>query len=159
MSFVNEEISEADHAKYIGDSLNIYFPNPAAPGSTRFQKWAIDRECNVFLVFLSGGAGPFPERYALVWNGEIVVLEGSSRRRRDERIPTALAVDYRVHGIYLTPALMNRREELLTMVREALDAYGNLGRRTNVETVTVAIEPNCWHKPNPGPELSWSKEK
>ena len=159
MSFVNEEMSDADHAKYIGDSLNIYSYVPKGPGSKRLIHWTIDRERNVFLVGLGGGAGPFPERFALVWNGEIVSLECSSRRRRDERIPTALAVDYRVLGIYLTPALMNRREELLALVREALDAYGNIGDRTNVETVTVAIEPNCWYTPNPGPELSWSREK
>jgi hypothetical protein len=159
MSFRSEEISDADHEKYKCASLAAYRFGGRDSDCVRFANWTIDRERNSFLVFLGGGIGPFPERFALVWNGEIVVLECSSRRRRDEGIPTAVAVDYRVLGIYLTPALMNRREELLALVREALDAYGNIGDRTNVETVTVTIEPNCWHTPNPGPELSWSREQ
>jgi len=159
MSFKNEEISDADHVKYKCGSLAAYRFGGRDSDCVRFAKWTIDREQNSFLIFLGGGVGPFPELFALVWNGEIITLECSSRGRRDEHIPTAVAVDYRVLGIYLTPALMNRREELLALVREALDAYGNIGDRTNVETVTVAIEPNCWYTPNPGPELSWSREK
>lgn len=119
MTFVNEPITEADKARI--DFSNIKHPttrNPIFP-----NKWTVDRERDIALIYLGGGGefGERPEIFVMYWQGQVVdvLLFGSCIGD----FPTNdLEVTWRMSGFGI-PANVSR-EEMLETLKEALFAFG-----------------------------------
>lgn len=135
MTFVNELIPEEQKDK---------FPFPvhiAYDGSKpTLWKWTIDREQDAYLVVtnvLGGGyeGTPSDEYYVLSWGGELVSfaaeqhLSGSNSKD--------MTLTWNVHRLNIPPALQERRDQVLQLIRESLDAQGLLYNRSRVVAVDV----------------------
>lgn len=138
MAFANELIQEEQKDK---------FPFPvftSQDGSKpTLWKWTIDRERDAYLVLVNAGGGgyddtPVRHYYILWWEGEMISLGA------DQYLSGSNAVDmvltWKVHHLEIPPALQERRDEVMQLIREALDAQGLVYNRSRVVAVNVQFD-------------------
>lgn len=135
MAFVNELISDEDKQKIDWTKFKAWsFSNPHRP-----WKWTIDRERDVFLVALEGRGpdGERPETYALYWKGDVIRFEAE----RDGKGMFATGIDmfWKIFNACLPQQLEPQRQEILTVLREAIDAHGSIYEREQVKSVHIEI--------------------
>ena len=121
MAFVNEHIS-GDERKKI--NLNSLLENPrsnVSPAST----WTIDREKNAFLLQTQISGGPpgneLPARFLFWWNGDVVYFSAYEKAVTTDRGRT---VTWENAILYTPTHLKGRQTEFITVLKEALWAYG-----------------------------------
>ena len=138
MTFVNEAISGADKRKYDAFDFKSPFNGEPVPA----WKWTIDRERDVFLVPLGGQGGEqseIPAFFALVWNGEVIRFDAFTRGRGDGQ--TGVEKWWNIFDIRIPQNLEPKREEIIKLIKEAIDASGSGYRRDHVKSVHIGIEP------------------
>lgn len=133
MAFVNEAISEADM-----DIFNSYKLESPFTANLLIEpyKWTIDRERDVFLVSL-GGQGrehsEIPEYYALVWKKNIIIMETFSGGVGSAS--TGVEKWWKITSIKVPESLMQEKDTVMDLIKEAFDAYGSRNRRDCVKKV------------------------
>lgn len=138
MAFVNELISEEDKQKIDWTQFKAWpFSQPYRP-----WKWTIDRMQDVFLVALEGRGpeGERPETYALYWHGDVIRLE--AERNGKGMFANGVDMFWRLFNINIPQHLKQQRQEILTALREAIDAHGSIYEREQVKSVHIEIEEN-----------------
>jgi hypothetical protein len=138
MAFVNEVISEADKSKY--GAFNFKSPFTGDPVSPR--KWAIDRERDAFLVSLGGRGGErseIPAFFVLVWKGEVIRFDAFTKGRGDAQ--SGVEKWWNIFAISIPKHLESQREEILQLIREAIEVCGQHFDRAYVKAVHIGIAP------------------
>lgn len=119
MAFVNERIeTPAQSAEF--DALKLISPATGQPPEKAL--WAVDRERQLYFVHLGGGFGEIPDLYALVAQGQRIMIEG--RQRASGSAGRDLTMDWQISKVRMPKALAPRADEFLALVREALIAHG-----------------------------------
>lgn len=133
MAFVNEFISEEDKQKI--DWTKFKWWKNSDPH--RPWKWTIDRERDVFLVMLVGRGreGDHPELYALCWKGDVIRF--CAERDGNGMFATGVDMLWKIFNIEIPPNLEGVKEEVLSVLREAIDAHGSVYDRTHVKSVHI----------------------
>jgi hypothetical protein len=133
MTFVNEEISGEDKAKYDWSKFKAWdFSRPLRP-----WKWTIDREKDVFFVGLEGQGpdGERPETYALYWKGNVIRIEAYCTG--EGKISAGVDLFWEIQKIYLPPEIQIYHEEIINDLKNAIDMYGAIYDRDVVKSVKV----------------------
>lgn len=137
MAFINELIPEADKARIDWSKFKAY----PFSDSHRPWKWTVDRERDVFLVALDqvghDDTGTRPDVYALCWKGEVIRFEAQSSSKGV--FATGVDMHWKISNIDIPQHLENRRQEILTVLREAIDAHGATYKREPVKVVHIDI--------------------
>ncbi|WP_150269086.1 hypothetical protein [Paenibacillus tepidiphilus] len=132
MAFISERIAEADREQLHSLQLKDPFTNqPLQP-----RRWTIDRERNAILVGLGGQGiygGETPLLYVLVWNHHFIYLD--TFKAGEGNLSTGIEMFWKVTKIEAPGELHRNHEELVDVIREALDAEGYAGRRDCVTKV------------------------
>lgn len=135
MAFVNEEIPPKDKAKIDTDKMKkmagIYH-------SSDPYRWAIDRERDVFLIFLRGGSPEIPTYYSLCTQGEIAVFNVSWRGEGNKY--TGVQLSCTVSNLRVSEALQPRINEIKQLIREALDEHCQFADRSYVTNVNIEFQ-------------------
>lgn len=118
MAFVVEKIPESEKPKL------TYVVEP----HLMFADWAIDRERNAFIVLTNKEGGPYEgtqetKYYTLNWGGELIEIAADPLK---DTFPKEGPVGHwRIHRLKLPSTLLERRSEVLQLVRDAFRAVGN----------------------------------
>jgi len=135
MAFVNELIPEEQKNKFS-------FPVHIGYGGSKptLYKWTIDRERDAYLVLanvLGGGyEGTLPDHYyVLSWKGELVSFAAEEHLAINKERGDVLT--WKVHRLDIPPSLQECRDEVLHLIRDALDAQGLVYDRSRVAVVNV----------------------
>jgi len=136
MAFVNELISEEDKQKIDWTKFKAYpYSNPHSP-----WKWTVDKDRDVFLVMLCGQGREeeHPEVYALSWKGVIIRFEAE----RDCKGMFVSGVDmfWHIFNIEVPLHFEDQRQEILGVLKEAIDAHGSVYKREQVKSVHIDID-------------------
>lgn len=143
MAFVNEKIPEAEKNKF-NFQVKTY-PDGSKP---TLYKWTIDRERNAVLVKTSSQGGnadgldTLTEYYALCWQNDVIHFAGDPRMNGDRA--SGQVMNWFVHDLVVPPHLQDHIENILQLVRDALDAKGWLYDRSCLIAVNVEFAP--FHK-------------
>jgi hypothetical protein len=135
MAFVNELINEEDKQKIDWTKFKAWtYSKPHRP-----WKWTIDRERDVFLVGLIGRGreNDHPEVYALSWKGNVIRFEAESEGKG--YFASGVDMFWKIFNIYIPPYLEGQRQEILSTIKEAIDAYGATYKREQVKSVHIEI--------------------
>lgn len=138
MTFVNELIPEAYKEKFT-------FPVSTRPDGSKptLWKWTIDRERNVFLVVTNiwgGGYEGTPEDYdyVLSWQDELIPFAAVQKLGGNK--VDGVVMSWQVHRLEVPSTLRDRKDDVLQLIREALDAQGWLYDRNRLASVDVQFD-------------------
>jgi len=138
MTFVNELSPEEQKDKFP-------FPVKTRPDGSKptLYKWTIDRERDAYLVVtnvLGGGyEGTPPDYYyVLTWNGEQVSFAAEESLSSSKENGTV--VSWKIHHLDIPSVLEEHKNQVLQLIRDALDAQGWLYDRSRVSAVNVQFD-------------------
>ena len=137
MGFVNESIDTPERIREF-DALNLVSPVTLKP--PKRWRWAVDRDRGFYLVGLGGGFSEIPHLYALVVPGGLIRIEG---RESVSGRPSAgtVRVSWDITSVQIPRALALRADELMGVVREALEARGSYFEPGRAQSVDVKLPP------------------
>jgi hypothetical protein len=137
MAFINELISDVDKARIDWSKFKAY----SYSDSHRPWKWTIDRERDVFLVGLAldgyDDTGTRPDIYILYWKGDIIRVEARSNSKGG--FETGVDMHWKISKIDIPSHLEHLRQEIVMVLREAIDAHGLTYKREPVKFVRIDI--------------------
>lgn len=120
MAFVNERIdTPAKSAEF--DALQLISPATSRPPEKML--WAVDRDRHLYFVSLGGGFGEVPELFALVADGQRIMIEGQ-QRATGTFAARDLTIDWKISKVRIPKAHAAHADQYLEWLREALVAHG-----------------------------------
>ena len=136
MAFVNEYASPEDAKKYDLDGISLQFGKDPA---LRYQ-WTIDRERNIFLIWMEAGREEFAARqtFLLWWQGNFVVVRLLSATTGG--LDGQATSRWQLQQINLPPEVVTKRAEILDVLKEALVIYQVSGIGLPVTNHTAIFE-------------------
>lgn len=120
MGFVTESIDTPERIREF-DALNLV--SPVTLRAPKRWRWAVDRGRGFYLVGLGGGFSEIPHLYALVVPGGVIRIEGHVSGSGNP-LAGNMRVSWKVTSVQIPLALASRADELMGVVREALEARG-----------------------------------
>lgn len=138
MAFVNEIISEAEKEK-------ITFPVSTRRDGSKptLSKWTIDRGREAYLVVThiwGGGYEGTPEEYRYVLNWKGALIHFSAGHQLSGSKDTGYVLSWRVYRLNIPSTLQDMKEEILQLIREALDIRGRIYDREVYAAVNVNFD-------------------
>ncbi|MCB1869652.1 MAG: hypothetical protein KDI43_14335 [Gammaproteobacteria bacterium] len=135
MAFINERIPEEEKEKF-----NFSVSTRPDGSKPTLWKWTIDRERKVFLVITNivggGYSGTDPTEYfVLCWNNQLVKFSGNYKISGSKG--NGYTLTWRLSEVEIPPAIEEKRSEVTSLIREALDAKGRFFNRANLVSVVV----------------------
>ena len=79
----------------------------------------------------------------LSWKGDLIHFAGDPVL--SDSAETGQVLSWQVHHLVIPPALESRKEEVLQLIREALDAMGLLYKRERVAAVRIKFDLSTSH--------------
>lgn len=136
MVFVSEVIPEEARSMDIFSNMRNHVNRPFRFSSDR-QVWIIDRDRNVFMFHVSsGGYDPQESFFCLAYNGVAVNFKGILNMFRKNDINYLAWKD--VH-IWIPAGLDGHKQQIESLIEEALIKYGFNGRTDEFEHVSVGF--------------------
>lgn len=114
MEFVFERVSEKDWKMY--NSFKLSFNNRMLIAN-KYKCWTADKERNIYLILLGGGAFDSPEEYSLIWNNKkihIFVYKEFVTSGLSESI-----LHFRIENVIAPIELKQSKNELIEILNEA----------------------------------------
>ena len=151
MAFINEYISEENIEKYqINELMNSYSKYKDFPKEFYPHRWTIDKERESWFMWVHDPADPLDYTRAtgesifiLHYKGENIeivlrdVFEESSSKLTDN----PFYVTWKLDRINKPEALKNvSDEEIIEVLKEALNAYGTRGIRTSIPQEKIIVK-------------------
>lgn len=144
MAFVNERISAEDREKYDLDRIES---EPVMRVRAPQRQWTIDHEREIYLRTIDRGREEFSHcsTWHFYWRGELMtvcleMLDAGGERGGHGWSHYKLVDCYR-QGFFVPQHLLDRREEIVRDLKDALTAYKGGGiystRTTSETTLTV----------------------
>ena len=120
MGFINEKISEEDAKKYNFETLSKLLYREVWQLK---QGWTIDRDKNIFLIWLGSGQEEFfiQNKFLLWWDGQVITFSINCSGQRDQfgkRITT-----WDSPGFELPDDLKPTRDEVISTSKDALTVF------------------------------------
>ena len=137
MTFVNEYISPEDRIKYDIDRINSQY---VCVGIS--EQWTIDRDRNIYLRDISYGAGHSKKRvWHFFWRGHLIELSFEILGRSGSGRGSELWVHKKITNFQLPEALIDKQDEILADLNEALLCYkdGGIYATASVYHLTLDI--------------------
>jgi len=144
MAFVNEYISAEDRSKYGLDEIER---DVSMRGRAPQRQWTIDHERGIYLREINSGReeSRHESTWHFYWRGDLmtVCLEmvDAGGQRGGHGWSHYQLVDCYRKGFFIPTHLLDRRDEILADLREALTAYKGGGvfstRTTSTTTLTI----------------------
>lgn len=102
------------------------------------SKWVIDHERNAFLV--SGGAHPEMQTTEMHVGNDVVIINQNKRhiaRARARHEPMVYDIYVDIDRVFIPQSMEYKKEEILSMVREAFTVFGFSCDASRNDSVTV----------------------
>lgn len=139
MAFVNEYIPKDDFAKYGIEEIDQRF----IVGNTHDHSWTIDREREIYLRRVARGREESSRKstWTFYWHGELMtvcletVAAGSDGAKNGHGWVHYQLVDCYMKGFFIPSHLLDRRNEIISDLREALAA-----RKGGMNSAKVSYE-------------------
>lgn len=138
MGFVNETIDTPERIREF-DALNLISPVTDQPPER--WRWAVDRERGFYLVRLGGGFSEIPQLYALVVPGGVIRIEGHESGSGNPLLAGGVRLSWNVTSVRIPRALASKADQLMGVVREALEARGYHFESGIAQSVDVTLPP------------------
>ena len=135
MGFVNETIDTPERIREF-DALNLISPVTLKPPER--WRWAVDRERGFYLVGLGGGFSDIPQLHALVVPGGVIRIEGHESGSGNP-LAGGVRVSWDITSVQIPRALASKADELMGVVREALEARGSYFKPGRAQSVDVTL--------------------
>ncbi len=130
MAFVNELISEDDRKKYDLDKVEC---GPGMRAKTPQRQWTIDHEREIYLRVIKRGREEYNYKstWHFCWRGELMTVCLETLSAGGERGGHGWShyklVDCYMKGFFVPDHLLDRRDEIVKDLRDALIEYGDGG--------------------------------
>ena len=115
MGFVYEKVPEADWELYNSFKLRNYDRN-GLKEANQFSQWTADRDRDIYFIFIGGVTLEMPEEYAIIWNGEKIIIY--VERRSVVVNSTSREIQWSIDFISAPKLLMARKDELISIIEE-----------------------------------------
>jgi hypothetical protein len=135
MAFVNEKIDTPERIREF-DQLNLVSPLTRKPPER--WKWTVDRERGAYLIPLGGGFSEVPEIFALVVPNGVIQFDGN-KKGQGQHAKRNVQIEWQISEVRIPRALAPQATELLSIVRDALTAYGLVFDSEPVQSVKVSL--------------------
>ncbi len=136
MAFIREWVQEKDWELY--NSFELYYNNEREEANQNCL-WTIDRERNIYFIFLGGGALERPQEYALIWEGRKIWMMVESKSIR-EQPNDKLRAHWKIEGIRAEKSLEKYQDEMMSLIEEVLDEYDGGGLIVDYMATPVFVE-------------------
>ena len=142
MAFVNEKYPSEEKAR-IDALVETRPPLTRSPGLSSW--WTVDRDRDACLVFIGSEGGayegtPETEHYVLVIGEHEIRFAGRYQVQGQLRNGEPQVIAWNISQFSIPSDLASQREEVLALVREALDTLGLHYSRRNVASVIVNFD-------------------
>ncbi|MCP5439505.1 MAG: hypothetical protein H6958_02615 [Chromatiaceae bacterium] len=144
MAFVNERISEDDRKKFGLDEVDKWLSNT---GKVPNRDWTIDHEREIYLREVNRGREEYRYKstWHFYWRGELMTVCLETLSAGGEPGGHGWShyklVDCYLKGFFVSDHLLDRRDEIIADLRDALTAYKGGGihstRKTSETTLTI----------------------
>jgi len=123
MTFINEKIPEQEKEKIT--LLASSFPN--GYNSTLSSWWAIDRECDAYILITNKVGGAYSgteitEYYTLNWKGSLIHLIADPLK--ETYLEKGAIMNWRVHKLQIPTELQDQKEAVIQLIRDAFTTVG-----------------------------------
>lgn len=98
-----------------------------------------DRNVTLYRVGASGGSSEHIETFELHWNGSIISF-ATKQTTIDNGAKGDLHHD--VMGLEIPEDLVDKKDQILDLIREALDEFGTYWNRDKVDKVSITFSPS-----------------
>jgi hypothetical protein len=138
MPFINERIPE-DFKKSFDFSMLKKPSQYWTPKDLELFMWTVDRERDAFLLHLKSGGRGLPEEprhewYAFYYKGDLLYFDADEVRSTDGN---GTLLTWVRPNIVAAIEPSERRQEVITLFHEALDAMGLLWNRSRIYAVKL----------------------
>ena len=144
MAFVNEMISEDDKKKYGLEKVDEWLKKT---GKSRQRDWTIDHEREIYLRVIKWGREEFSHHstWHFYWRGQLLTvcleLLDAGGKPGGHGWANFKLVDCYKQGFFVPDHLLDRRNEVVADLRDALTAYadGGIYSATTSHETTLTI--------------------
>lgn len=112
MAFIKEDVLEKNKEKY--DSFGLKYDGKNREVNKGTQ-WHIDKERDIYWIYLGGGALERPYTYVLIWNNTRVVIDAEIRGTKTEE-------HWIIKKIKSSQELKIYKNELIEIIKEAVQS-------------------------------------
>src|SRR5688572_16295654 len=134
MSYILEKVVTPDQR---AELARFDLASPFTSGPADVYEWLVDRDRGLYFINLGGGVD---RDYFLVFADRTgSLLRAQGERRAKDASPGRVDEFWRLESISIPRALAARKEEILSLFREALAAYGSLGDAKRAQSVSVNL--------------------
>lgn len=115
MAFVKEKILEEN--KELFDSFNLCYDGVKREVN-KFTYWLVDKEREIYFIYLGGGALEHPYVYALIWKNRKVIITVESRSYKEN-------VHWLIESIKASKSLEQDKKAIIEIIKEVVPiTYG-----------------------------------
>lgn len=137
MAFVNEYIPQEDLIKYDLDAINLKY----LVGGTHARDWTIDRERNVYIRNVANGREEFFHEsiWTLFYMNQLIEF-GLSNISHQVTADGVKVGHKKLRYLNLPDQLLEQKEEVISVIKEALTAYKDGGVFAMATRYAIALE-------------------
>lgn len=128
MAFIEEIVPKEDWEKY--NSFELKYDGQDCIVNEkigRYLSWHVDRERDIYLIFLGGCANERPLTYALIWRKQKIIIDAEVRATI-EYLGAESESHWYIKRIKATQEMSSYKNELIEIILEAVRATGNFRR-------------------------------
>ena len=116
MAFIKEWLKEEDWELY--NSFELYYDHKLKKANEN-RLWTVDKERDIYFIFLGGGGLDVPEEHAIIWqNRKIRIM--SDTKAVTEKTSGKTFLHWAVTNIWAEKSLEKKESELIQLIREIL---------------------------------------
>lgn len=115
MAFVFEDVPKADWELYNSFKLKSYNGKEELVAD-KYAMWRVDRERNIYFICLGGGAFEQARIYALIWQGEKLLIHLDSYA--ENMLDASTRVHWDICRIIAPKSLESKKDEIISLIKE-----------------------------------------
>ena len=132
MAFIKEKVLEK---KELFESFDLTYDGKKREANDS-TSWYVDKERDIYFVYLGGGAWQVPNTYSLIWKNRKVIIDIDVR-------PTENEVHWIIERINSSNQLKHQKNDLINIIKEiAVVMYGERGVLIEAIPDVLFVEDN-----------------
>lgn len=120
MAFIYERVAEKDWELY--NSFNLIYDGKKL-NANKYKAWTVDKERQIYLILLGGGAFEQPEIYAFIWKNQQIKVYISSKCIKNS--DGQRTVHWNIENIVAPILLKPQKKMFIEDLKKAIDVYLN----------------------------------
>ncbi|MCH5196341.1 MAG: hypothetical protein J1F28_06490 [Oscillospiraceae bacterium] len=125
MAFIKEKVLEKNRELF--ESFELMFREEKIDAS-EFTSWYVDKEREIYFIWLGGGALQIPETYELIWKNRKAIITVEFRPSKEQ-------IYCIINSIKASRQLEQQKDELMNIIMEIISVMFN-GKRIEYEMLS-----------------------